>query len=598
MSNNATAATAANCTNKSNAQPSSVPFVVRVTFLGVAGILANPQTDNERAQTESPQLHFPLPSNLRAVASISRTYKSGGRPSGLSNCLSKPPSPGGVTLSSALAAVEPERFVAVWNDDCKEVNQRLINKTNDVAFEAELVPLQCESENDPSTTFAPKTFCVTLGLVADTEEDETLKDGGVVSPMVAIPIGFSNLTITGEETLNGRRKQVDLPLTSVNNLIGPFGVESPLIKLTKAGGAGAVAMSEGLKKKPKNMVKRIFKKGAKSANGAYNEANSIFQLGRPPNNEERNLFLERFSVDQSGDAIVRVALEVFPRGSELEKAFKQKAKLRKKKQLKQAEMEATATVTPAAEHTSVRESRDDIIAASISSLVDDVDDESSYSDYSQSYTQISSDGETWDDGNTSSWVDDEETFATFEDTIVTMDTMDTRDLISAHPSTPKAKGVFGRMFECAVPTCTAEDDYLKVDEYNIDTVASAVASMSVTDSNSMQDGPPEKNITSSLVTTTPEQSTKTKSASDVARDLNPKPEKSTNDALHDSDVAEVLAFNDASIEIQHSSENTNLAVPNGSNLNDKENNLTVPSKKEKTRGGFSVFRRNHTKKKR
>lgn len=591
MTNKAVAA--ANTTNKNNKQPSSVPFVIRVTFLGVAGILANPpRTDKYESQTESSQqLHFPLPSNLRAVASISRTYKSGGKPSGLSNCLSKPLSPGGDTSSNFASAAEPERFVAVWNDDCKEVNQRLINKTNDVAFEAELVPAQRDSENDESTKYAPKTFCVTLGLVADMEEDETLNDGGKETiPMVAIPIGFSNLTITGEETLNGRKKQIDLPLTSINNLVGPFGVESPLIKLTKAG----FAMNEEKKQKP-NMVKRMFKKGTKSADVADNDASSIFELGRPPNNEERNRFLERFSVDQSGDAIVRVALEVFPRGSELEKTFKQKAKLRKANQLKQAEMKATATVTSStAKQTSVRESRDDMIAKSSSSLVDDA---SCYSDCSQSYSQISSDGETWDDGNTS-WGDDEGTFASYDDSIVTMDT---KDLVSAASSTRKSKGVFKRMFDCAAPCeCTEEDDYLNEDEYNIDVVASAVASMSVADGNSLKDDPPEKNITSSSVISKPGESVKTKSASDVARDLNPSPEKSTKDALH-SDLAEESAFNVGGIEIVAG----NSAIRNDSKLNDKENdlavpkkkNLTVPKKKEKSRSGFSVFRRNNATKK-
>ena len=585
MTNKAVAA--ANTTNKNNKQPSSVPFVIRVTFLGVAGILANPpRTDKYESQTESSQqLHFPLPSNLRAVASISRTYKSGGKPSGLSNCLSKPLSHEGDKSSASPA--EPERFVAVWNDDCKEVNQRLINKTNDVAFEAELVPAQRDS-----TKYAPKTFCVTLGLVADTEEDETPNDGGKeASPMVAIPIGFSNLTITGEETLNGRKKQVDLPLTSINNLVGPFGVESPLIKITKAD----FAISEEKKQKP-NMVKRMFKKGTKSADVADNDASSIFELGRPPNNEERNRFLERFSVDQSGDAIVRVALEVFPRGSELEKTFKQKAKLRKANQLKQAEMKATATVpSSTAKQTLVRESRDDMIAKSSSSLVDDA---SCYSDCSQSYSQISSDGETWDDGNTS-WGDDEGTFATYDDSIVTMDT---KDLVSAAPSTRKSKGVFKRMFDCAVPCeCTEEDDYLNEDEYNIDVVASAVASMSVADGNSLKDDPPEKNVASSSVISKPGESVKTKSASDVARDLNPSPEKSTKDALH-SDLAEESAFNVGGIEIVAD----NSAIRrNDTKLNDKENNLavpkkknsTVPKKKEKSRSGFSVFRRNNATKK-
>mmetsp|Transcript_11739 Transcript_11739/g.17997 ORF Transcript_11739/g.17997 Transcript_11739/m.17997 type:complete len:683 (-) Transcript_11739:159-2207(-) len=637
MSNNAAAPAAVNDTNDMNAQSNSVPYVIRATFLGVAGILANPtrHTDNERLQTDS-SLNFPPPSKLRAVATISRTYKSGGKPSGLSNYLSKPPSSGGGSseINSSNSAIDTERFVAVWNDDLTEENTNLINTSNEVAFEADLVP-----SKSPSSKFAPKMFCVTLGLVPDKEENETPNEGGGVSPMVAIPIGFSNLTITGEETLNGRRKQLDLPLTSVNNLTGPFGVESPLIKLTKDG-ADAIAMPNGEKtKKPKSLVKRMFKKGTKSANVAG-------QLGRRTNDEERKLFLERFGVDQSGDAIVRVALEVFPRGSELEKTFKQKAKLRKRKQRKQAETKVEATVTPAAIHSYVGERRDDIIAASSSSLVDDADDSSSDSDYSQSYTQISS------ESNTGTWGDDEETFATFEDTVVTMDTMDTRDLINAPHSTPKGTGVFERMFDCAVPTCTKEKEYVKVDEYNIDAVASAVASMSVSDNNSMSDVNSGKNFPTLVVTTKLGDSAKTKSASDAAMSstkppsvttkpqnstkakeldvpgvLKPspvaihKPQASTEDALHDSNVAEVLSFDGVSIQLQQSTESHNADMPNDSNLNEElvkpsldetvtlvhtlstRNYLTkepekdeMPKKKEKTRG-FSMFRRNHTTKK-
>eukprot|EP00984_Skeletonema_dohrnii_P005285 scaffold1845_cov127-Skeletonema_dohrnii-CCMP3373.AAC.8 len=641
MTDNASAAAAVNNINESDAQSSSVPHVIRVTFLGVAGILVNPPNNNPDdagPRLQSAPINFPPPSNLRAVASISRTYKSGGKPSGLSNCLSKPPSGRGsseinssnseIDKASALSA-EPERFVAVWNDDCQDLNQNLINTSNDVAFEADLVPSMGESENDPSSTFAPKTFCITLGLVPDNVEEEITPNeggGGAVGPMVAIPIGFSHLIINGEETLNGRRKQLDLPLTSVSNLIGPFGVESPLMKLTKAvDGADA---TEAKAKKSKSIVKRMFKKGTKSANGADR---SIFQLGRPPNNEERNLFLERFGVDQSGDAIVRVALEVFPRGSDLEKTFKQKAKLRKRKQRKQAETKNTARVTPSAIHSSMVEKRDDISAVSSSSLVDDADDGSADSDCSQSYTQISSDGEeSWDNGNTGSWGDDEETFATFEDTVGTMDTMDTRD-ISLPPPTSNAKGVFGRMFDCAVPTCTKEDDYLMVDDvagdgvshYNIDAVASAMASMSMsvngqeTDKNSMSNGSPEKNIPSRVVTTKVRESAKTKE-SDAAKVPTPSPvaipnpQKSTEDGPHDSGVAEVLKFNASSIQLQESTESKHDSdVPGGSNLNEtlvfppkvaetviKANNSpkdAVPKKKEKTRGGF--FRRNHSTKK-
>eukprot|EP00578_Thalassiosira_sp_NH16_P000723 CAMPEP_0181138596 /NCGR_PEP_ID=MMETSP1071-20121207/34332_1 /TAXON_ID=35127 /ORGANISM="Thalassiosira sp., Strain NH16" /LENGTH=452 /DNA_ID=CAMNT_0023225445 /DNA_START=207 /DNA_END=1563 /DNA_ORIENTATION=+ len=86
----------------------SVPHVVRVTFLGVAGLLAKPPPDrqssslsssssrgpmNGPASADHPSLLFPLPANMRVVASVSRSRTARGIPSGISKCLT--PSGGG-----------------------------------------------------------------------------------------------------------------------------------------------------------------------------------------------------------------------------------------------------------------------------------------------------------------------------------------------------------------------------------------------------------------------------------------------------------------------------------------------------------------------
>ena len=500
-----------------NAQINAVPHVVRVTFLGVAGISANPHGHPQQQQSDgnnnsSPSLNFPLPSNLRAVASVSRTYKSGGKPSGLSNCLTKPPpaatggggdsrsktsqsddngrnnnnkgdgveivrpytpnrvenddKPNEVNKSSSSASSsagsegqQSERFVAVWNDDCiNEIgtNQKLLNTSNAVAFEAELVPSSLDENKNNlrannAGAFAPKSFCVTLALVPDNNDENEQTISKNEMPLFGIPIGFCNLTINGEETLNGRRRQLDLPLSSLKDFIGPLDRQSPLIQLTKADDNVNDVKSETKKtKKSKSIVKRIFKKSGKK--GANNDgATSIFQLGRPPSAEERNLFLERFGVDQSGDAIIRIALEVFPRGSALEKTFRHAAKLRKRRQRKKAEeREAGASVSP------------DSIALSAATSSSLVDDESSASDYSH----MSSDEGSWDDDHTGSWDDEGETYYTFDDTVMKAS------------SKPSNKSVFGRMFDCGI--CASDTDYIDertIDEYNIDSVASAVASM-------------------------------------------------------------------------------------------------------------------------
>ncbi|KAL7457601.1 hypothetical protein ACHAWC_009187, partial [Mediolabrus comicus] len=369
-----------------------------------------------------------------------------------------------VSSSAGSGGQQSERFVAVWNDDCSinddvGTNQKLLNTSNAVAFEAELVPssLDENEKNLPAINnvgaFAPKNFCVTLALVPDNnDENETISNNEM--PLFGIPIGFCNLTINGEETLNGRRRQLDLPLSSYKDFIGPLDRQSPLIQLTKADdNVNDVKSSETKKtKKSKSIVKRIFKKSGKK--GANNGATSIFQLGRPPNAEERNLFLERFGVDQSGDAIIRIALEVFPRGSALEKTFRHAAKLRKRRQRKKAE-EREAGASSSVERTDSI----DLSAATSSSLVDDG---SSASDYSH----MSSDEGSWDDDHTGSWDDEGETYYTFDDTVM------------RGSSKPSNKSVFGRMFDCGI--CASDTDYIDemtIDEYNIDSVASAVASM-------------------------------------------------------------------------------------------------------------------------
>ena len=242
-----------------------------------------------------------------------------------------------------------------------------------------------------STTFAPKSFCVTVGLVPDFDmiegqqqlqgsDEKAINEGGggsdnsAITPAFAIPVGFADLVINGDETLDGKRKQIDLPLSSIGNFLAMFGGGSgsnaggekgglpknnpfPLIELTAQGlassankvkdDAAAAKIAAGGKMKKKSIVKRMFsRKHSSSATtastGDITDATapstiysgtqplSIFQLGRPPNLSERSLFLDRYGVDPLGDAVIRVGLEVFPRGSDLERVFRQKNKLRKK----------------------------------------------------------------------------------------------------------------------------------------------------------------------------------------------------------------------------------------------------------------------------
>jgi hypothetical protein len=381
--------------NSGNNEFDSVPHVVRVTILGVAGLLAKPINADKKTQSTSsdascsssvahPSLLIPLPSNLRVVASVSRSQAARGIPSGMSKGLFSVDDSRSEQLRHDFWGGEsfeekPESFVAVWDEVGKAAavakssdKNKFVNLTNSLAFEAELRPIST-LEKSPSTdgnssksaqtkTFAPKSFCVTLGLVSDNDAhgapyslvSERSSTSKALPPTFAIPVGFANLVINGDETLNGQQKQIDLPLSSISDFLEMLDIDTaedglfPLIELTSEGlepkkkAEVATPKSETTEKsKTKTFVKRIFSRKQSQSSATGDESSttsqassiysgkprSIFDLGRPPNAKERALFLERYSVDR--DAIVRIGLEVFPRGSKLEQIFRQKKRSRK-----------------------------------------------------------------------------------------------------------------------------------------------------------------------------------------------------------------------------------------------------------------------------
>ena len=420
----------------------------------------------------------------------------------------------------------PERFVAVWGSDSerstKKTSQKLNNKqyvnlTNSLAFEAELRPSDIPAENQtasktnkPSTSFAPKSFCVAVGLVPDfdpidlperiDEESATsTPDNGredsekkTVSkstelPTFAIPVGFADLVINGNETLDGKRKQIDLPLSSLTNFIGleKNNNSFPLIELT-AGGLGAPANNNNTeadskdtpgKRKKKSIVKRMFSRKQQSTSGddASSQGQNIYDgtpksiyhlPNRPPNAKECNLFLDRFGVDPSGDAVIRIALEVFPRGSELEKVFRQKNKLRKK------QAAAAAAASDKSRSARGRRPNDGRISSSTSissqtadsfSLMDDDDEQFDSDDdsiFSQSFFSLDSynSRSTWDnstmytDGLSSfHTMDDDESFITGFDTAFDPPTEEDDKRKSPESTLPKvesASNFFSNLFNC------------------------------------------------------------------------------------------------------------------------------------------------------
>ena len=427
----------------------------------------------------------------------------------------------------------PERFVAVWDETAKMTNKRYVNLTNSLAFEAELRPSSSVNTNSSadgrtatpvaSTTFAPKSFCVTVGLVPDFDPTS---DGGNNPPLptFAIPVGSADLVINGDETLDGKRKQIDLPLSSLGNFIGlekgnsyPF----PLIELT-AEGLGATGnnnddtkkdadtkngVTASGKAKKKGIVKRMFSRSSSKSSPSMamgedvtspspydGTPKSIYQLERPPNAKERTLFLDRYGVDPLGDAVVRIALEVFPRGSELEKVFKQKNKLRKKAQ--------AAALTSAARRKRMKGRPVSPSSASAGShsdcshsLMDDEDSDYDDSVFSQSFFTLDSDASatTWDESTM--YTDALSSFNTMRDDESFTTELSNYKKPKVSKGTENSVGNFlTNLLNCtgAGPTTcgNGEDDEIDTSTQihtgapyqNIDAVVSALDSMSVSDS--------------------------------------------------------------------------------------------------------------------
>lgn len=461
----------------------------------------------------------------------------------------------------------PQRYVAIWDeksdhkgtrdlrgaaDENKNKglvgeNSRRVNNTNVLAFEAELRPastaVNTTAPKTPPTPFAPKMFCVTVGLIPDDDKksvassleksDENSTDGVPKSktPYFAIPVGLAHLVIRGTETLDGKRLQVDLPLASLNQFMGSFGGETnaakefPVMELSSESISSKEEKSKNCdqskdgkninqneskndkskikmkddkskeqdgnqhkpKSKKKGIMSRMFSRSKQSAPSTalgkqqeeeekmliYNgDPRSIFDLGRPPNSLERALFSERYGIDPSGDAVIRIGLEVFPRGSELEKTFRQKHRLRREQRKKA--LAATNKLESHAEPVRKSQSFGSLSRSSSKgsesySLVDDEDETllDSDSDYSESFVSLDSNtsGSIWDESTLETDATDtyyslqsrSESFMT-NSVITDAETSFTETV--ATPKTgrsSKSSNVFGRVLDCKLETSDSPD---------------------------------------------------------------------------------------------------------------------------------------------
>mmetsp|Transcript_3204 Transcript_3204/g.6555 ORF Transcript_3204/g.6555 Transcript_3204/m.6555 type:complete len:884 (+) Transcript_3204:302-2953(+) len=460
----------------------------------------------------------------------------------------------------------PQRYVATWDEkadrkgtrdlrgasDLVGDSSRLVNNTNVLAFEAELRPVSAAvittASKTPPTPFAPKMFCVTVGLIPDidnrivasssekSEKNATDSKQKSKTPYFAIPLGLAHLVIRGTETLDGKRLQVDLPLASLSQFMGSFGGETnaakefPVMELSSESISSKEEKSKNSdenkdgknikksdlnsdknkikkkddkskeqggkqhkpKSKKKGIMSRMFSRSKQSSSlpsapspalvkqqeeeekmPVYNgDPRSIFDLGRPPNSRERALFSERYGIDPSGDAVIRIGLEVFPRGSELEKIFRQKHRLRREQRKKA--LAATNNLESHAEPVRKSQSFGSLSRSSSKgsesySLVDDEDETllDSDSDYSESFVSLDSNtsGSIWDESTLETDATDtyyslhsrSESFMT-NSVITDAETSFTETV--ATPKTgrsSKSSSVFGRVLDCKLETSDSSD---------------------------------------------------------------------------------------------------------------------------------------------
>jgi len=265
--------------------------VVRVTVLGLAGITV----DRPKCRDKSAKVSAPAePRKMKAVVAFSRNSNMKGM-STLSKHLTRSPSDDIVfgqqgkmqddeTATNTTGTLDrPQRHVAVWASDTSTLGSV-------VTFE---VPLMSSGKE----RFSPKSFDLTIALAEDDQSEHH----------VALPFGIASLAITGNECKNGRSIKLDLPVLSLS-------AARPLKRVgtdKKKGTSGypMIAISPKTKDLPKKKkgLQRLFQRQQKA---------------KVPTEISRNAFAHAYSMDANGDAILRVSLEVYEKGSELEKTFK------------------------------------------------------------------------------------------------------------------------------------------------------------------------------------------------------------------------------------------------------------------------------------
>lgn len=318
-------------------------FVVRVKVLGLAGITVKPsvsndkytvpktkkskgkKSKNEKKKGKQPQEAPPVvlpqvtsPTSLKALVAISREQKIKG---------TSPPSellaPSPAIPTSPKQSTSLERFIAVWPEYHLEEERTTVFETS--LYQA-TANNQSNNDDKAKTSFPnhPKSFDVAIAL-----GDETAK-------RAAYTLGIATLTISGDECMeDALPKVLDLPVLGLDqaqpNLSGTAGTMNTWLPVIPMGSQPMVqdvdVVNEQEISLPKEEVKAqkkkkgfgLFRKKKKKPEKEplLNNKTLLDNQNLTPAAKEKEAFLKMYGID-SCDAVLRVSVEVFEKGSELE----------------------------------------------------------------------------------------------------------------------------------------------------------------------------------------------------------------------------------------------------------------------------------------
>lgn len=276
--------------------------VIRVNVLGMAGITVDRKKCNDICRKKD---HPAPPKNMRAVVAVARDSQIEGTTTP-SKLLARSPSDDVIVTGTAVDGDETlavngsrrgddeqtqgtglnnlHRHVAVWASD----DNRTLGSL--VTFDACLSTSSLDQQNSTasvSSKYVPKSFELIVALSDDSKANNK----------VALPFGVANINISGDECPAGETIVLDLPILSLMQA-------RPI-----ASNENGMASYQMIAIKPKKAEADV----APQKQGAFGR---LFgkkrdkKSPRTPSIAKRSRFTEAYSADPSGDAILRVQLQV------------------------------------------------------------------------------------------------------------------------------------------------------------------------------------------------------------------------------------------------------------------------------------------------